>query len=98
MLVFSEMSRTPRLNADGGKDHHPVTSALMFGGGIQGGRTYGGTTNLVEAMLVDYETGDPSDDGGTLSTGAFLSGLVQSAGGDASEYVTNAAPFAPMCP
>ncbi len=97
VFVFSEMSRTPRLNATGGKDHHSVTSALVFGGGVAGGRAYGGTDDQVRSQLVDFETGDVDADGGTLTTASLLGGVVQLAGGDASGYIPNAAPFAPMC-
>ncbi|HMJ16643.1 MAG TPA: DUF1501 domain-containing protein, partial [Polyangiaceae bacterium] len=36
VVVLSEMGRTPKLNAGGGKDHWPVTSALVFGAGVRG--------------------------------------------------------------
>src|SRR5262249_48705796 len=31
VVAVSEMGRTPKLNADKGKDHWPVTSAMVFG-------------------------------------------------------------------
>ncbi len=41
-VVYSEMSRTPALNASKGKDHNPFTnSALIAGRGIQRGKTVG---------------------------------------------------------
>ncbi|MEM6997068.1 MAG: DUF1501 domain-containing protein, partial [Myxococcota bacterium] len=97
VVVFSEMSRTPLLNGTGGKDHHPVTSALVFGGGVAGGRAYGGTDDNVRSQLVDFETGEVDDDGGTLTTASLLAGVVELAGADASEYVTNASPFSAIC-
>ena len=98
VIAISEMSRTPRLNAEGGKDHHPVTSALVFGGGVAGGRAYGGTDDDVRARPVDFATGDPDDEGGaTLTTGSFLGGLVELAGADPSPYISNAAPFSALC-
>ena len=97
VIAFSEMSRTPRLNESGGKDHHPVTSALVFGGGVAGGRTFGATDDDVRAMPVDFETGNPDDAGATLTAGSLLGGLVQLAGADPSPYISNAAPFSPLC-
>ena len=42
--VVSEFSRTPALNAAGGKDHNPLTnSVLLAGAGVRGGQTLGGS-------------------------------------------------------
>jgi uncharacterized protein (DUF1501 family) len=42
VLVTTEFGRTPRLNADNGRDHWPrVFSVLLAGGGVQRGRSYG---------------------------------------------------------
>lgn len=60
VLVVSEMGRTPRLNgttAAAGKDHWPVTSALVIGTGLAGGRVYGGTSSTGEAELLNFTTG-----------------------------------------
>lgn len=98
IVAFSEMSRTPKRNNAQGKDHHSVTSALVFGGGVAGGRTYGGTGDQLQALNVDFATGDIDEtDGATLTTGSFIGGVVQLAGGDASEYISNAPPFAAFC-
>lgn len=42
VVVLSEFGRTPKINRDGGRDHHPgVFSALLAGGGIRGGQVIG---------------------------------------------------------
>lgn len=42
VVVATEFGRSPKINANGGRDHHPgVFSGLLAGGGIQGGRFYG---------------------------------------------------------
>jgi hypothetical protein len=42
VLTLSEFGRTPRINADGGRDHHPeVFSALLAGGGVPAGTVVG---------------------------------------------------------
>jgi Protein of unknown function (DUF1501) len=42
VLCWGEFGRTPRVNANNGRDHYPnVFSAAMAGGGIQGGRVVG---------------------------------------------------------
>jgi hypothetical protein len=53
VVVWGEFGRTPRINADGGRDHWPETqSILLAGGGMQGGRVIGQT---------DHAGGTPSD-------------------------------------
>ncbi len=45
VLMLSEMGRTPRINKDAGRDHHPdAFSAMIAGGGIKGGHILGATT------------------------------------------------------
>jgi len=42
VVVATEFGRTPKINQNAGRDHHPgVFSGLLAGGGIQGGRYYG---------------------------------------------------------
>ena len=42
VMVTSEFGRTPKINADGGRDHWPkVFSTVLAGGGIKPGVTYG---------------------------------------------------------
>ena len=42
VLAFGEFGRTPRLNAAGGRDHHPACwTALFAGGPFRGGRVVG---------------------------------------------------------
>lgn len=42
VVLATEFGRTPRINQNGGRDHHPgAFSGFMAGGGIKGGRFYG---------------------------------------------------------
>ena len=43
LVVFlTDFGRTPKINGNGGRDHHPgVYSMVLAGGGIQGGQVYG---------------------------------------------------------
>lgn len=42
VLLTTEFGRTPRLNADGGRDHWPrVFSVVLAGGGVRGGMVFG---------------------------------------------------------
>ena len=43
LVVFlTDFGRTPKINKNGGRDHHPgVYSLALAGGGIRGGQVYG---------------------------------------------------------
>ena len=44
IVVATEFGRTPKITPNGGRNHYPKAfSALMAGGGIQGGQVYGAT-------------------------------------------------------
>jgi len=45
VMCMGEFGRTPRINANGGRDHYAKTwSAVLAGGGIKGGQVIGATT------------------------------------------------------
>ena len=42
VAILTDFGRTPKINAKGGRDHHPAAySVVLAGGGIQGGQVYG---------------------------------------------------------
>ena len=43
VVVASEFGRTPKINQNQGRDHYPVFSVFMAGGGLKGGQKYGAT-------------------------------------------------------
>ncbi|MDB5309970.1 MAG: hypothetical protein JWO38_4172 [Gemmataceae bacterium] len=47
VIFFNEFGRTPKINANGGRDHWPfVYSILLGGGGVKGGRVYGASDKV----------------------------------------------------
>ncbi|MBL9131647.1 MAG: DUF1501 domain-containing protein, partial [Verrucomicrobiaceae bacterium] len=44
IVVSSEFGRTPKINQNQGRDHYPIFSSVIIGGGIKGGMKYGATT------------------------------------------------------
>ena len=49
VVVWGEMGRTPRINANGGRDHWPqVSGCILTGGGFNHGQVLGSTTRLAE--------------------------------------------------
>lgn len=87
VVMYSEFSRTPRRNADGGKDHWPVTSAVVAGAGIAGGRSYGATTADVQAEQIDLATGAISPAGTTLTSQQFVGGVMLACGVDPQPHL-----------
>ncbi|MFK7931656.1 MAG: DUF1501 domain-containing protein [Myxococcota bacterium] len=58
IVVQSEFTRTPALNASGGRDHHLSNSALMLGAGIRGGQVIGASSDYkTGAQPIDFATG-----------------------------------------
>lgn len=92
-LVLSEMGRTPRLNGEAGKDHWPVTSAMLFGGGVRGGRTFGASNDGLDARSVDLHTGEPADDGVQLQAANLAAGIYRALGVDHQQYLPGTEPF-----
>jgi uncharacterized protein (DUF1501 family) len=58
ILGFSEFSRTPLLNAQGGRDHWLLNACFLAGGDIAGGKVVGASSNRgMNPMPVDLLTG-----------------------------------------
>ncbi|MFO0618884.1 MAG: DUF1501 domain-containing protein [Polyangiaceae bacterium] len=95
VAVVSEMGRTPQLNAANGKDHWPVTSALLFGAGVAGGRVLGATDDQLQAMNVDLTTGEARTDGtGTqLLYTNLAAGILSLVGAPTATYFPSSEAF-----
>jgi uncharacterized protein (DUF1501 family) len=93
IAVISEMGRTPQLNSGGGKDHWPVTSSMVIGPGIAGGRAYGGTSSTGEAELCDFATGQVSSSGRSIEPKHFAAGVLAACGVDPADHLPEAEAF-----
>ena len=94
VVVISEMTRTPKFNDTGGKDHWPHTAALMFGGGVVGGRVRGGTDDLLESLPMRLDTGEVDLEHGELCKyDNFAAGVLASVGVDPGEWFPGITPF-----
>ncbi len=94
VAVLSEFGRTPRLNdqPQPGKDHWPVTSALLFGGGVRPG-SYGATDDSLGALPVRMDDGTQADSGRLLQFDNFAAGLLNFMGVPARQWIANVEPF-----
>jgi hypothetical protein len=93
ILVLSEMGRTPKLNSSQGKDHWPVTSALVFGSGVKGGRVIGGTDSLLGALGANLATGAVEAGGKQIQTGNLAAGVLALAGVDPAQHLPGLEPL-----
>ncbi len=66
IVLGTEFGRTPKINANGGRDHHPRVFSTMFaGGGIVGGQVYGKSDKL--GMAVEENPVEPKDFNATIA-------------------------------
>jgi uncharacterized protein (DUF1501 family) len=96
VVVCSEFGRTPELNTDNGKDHHPWTSMLIAGKNVQGGTTVGLTDGNQEGVKVKLSTGMPDDTGVVLDVTNMVAGLVTLMGANSADYLPTVSPFTAM--
>jgi uncharacterized protein (DUF1501 family) len=96
VVVCSEFGRTPELNTDNGKDHHPWTSMLIAGKNVKGGTTVGLTDGNQEGVKTNLSTGMPDDTGVVLDVTNMVAGLVTLMGANSADYLPTVAPFTAM--
>jgi uncharacterized protein (DUF1501 family) len=96
IVVCSEFGRTPELNGDQGKDHHPWTSMLIAGKNVKGGTTVGLTDGNQEGVKVKLSTGMPDDTGIVLDVTNMVAGLVTLMGANSGDYLPTVPPFTAM--
>ena len=93
VVVFSEMGRTPQLNATLGKDHWPYTSMLLWGSGLSGRGIMGGFDELYQGVPVDLVSGDSMDTGPVLSIESIGAALLMQGGVDPFAYFSDVEPL-----
>ena len=96
VVVCSEFARTPLLNGDNGKDHHPWNSMLLVGKNVRGGVTVGATDRDQEGVKVNFSTGQPDDTGQVIDVTNMVAGLLTLVGANSSEYLPTVQPFTAM--
>ncbi len=64
IVLTSEFGRTPKINQNQGRDHYPVFSVVVAGGGIKGGQKYGSTDKDGAQVAADKVT--PQDLNATI--------------------------------
>ena len=93
VVVLSEMGRTPLLNNEMGKDHWPVTSAMLIGGDVRGGRALGGTNDELGALSMNLQTGVVEAEGKQLQTSNLIAGVLEAVGVDPEPHLPGVEAF-----
>lgn len=93
VLVASELSRTPKSNGHGGKDHWPYVTAFAVGGPLAGGRVLGSTDEGMVGSYVDLATGAADANGEQLRAENLLAGLLTTLGVDPTEWLPGITPL-----
>jgi len=71
VVLATEFGRSPEINANAGRDHHPgVFSGLLAGAGIRGGQVYGASDD--RGFSVDSDAVSIEDFNSTIATAAGL--------------------------
>ena len=96
IVLCSEFGRTPELNGDNGKDHHPFTSMIIAGNNVRGGQTVGKTDGDQEGVKVNMASGQPDDAGLVLDVTNMVAGLVTLMGANSADYLPTVSPFTAM--
>jgi hypothetical protein len=94
VVLTTEFGRSPKINYNAGRDHHPaVFSAALAGGGIKGGQFYGKSDE--EGHGVDKDPVSPADFNATVATalGLPLDTVVNSPTGRPFKVAHDGAPI-----
>ena len=93
VVVFSEMGRSPQLNATDGKDHWPFSSALIWSKACTGNRMIGSFSSNYQGMGIDLQSGEIDDSAAILGIESLGAALLASADIDPAEYILDADPL-----
>jgi uncharacterized protein (DUF1501 family) len=96
IVYCSEFGRTPQLNGDLGKDHHPWTSMLFAGKGVRWGNSVGLTDSNQEGVKTNFSTGTADNSGQIIDVTNVVAGILTLMGANSNEYLPNVKPFAAM--
>ncbi|MFN7134006.1 MAG: DUF1501 domain-containing protein, partial [Myxococcales bacterium] len=85
ILIFSEFSRTPMLNGQGGRDHHISGSCAILGKGVKHNVVFGRSGDIAMAPgVIDFKTGMPAPGGRNILPENVVATILASAGLDYS--------------
>lgn len=96
VVVLSEMGRTPKLNASGGRDHWPYTSAMLIGPGLTGDRVVGGLDPYYYGLNIDPDSAELYEGGSAITPASLGATLMVLAGLDSQAFLPGVSPLTGM--
>lgn len=87
VVIGSDFGRTPGYNMGNGKDHWNITSMMMMGPGIPGGKVVGKTDDGHVPLTIDPNTLQESPSGIRITPGHIHNALRRLGGIDGAEIV-----------
>jgi uncharacterized protein (DUF1501 family) len=85
IMVFSEFSRTPLINASGGRDHHISNSCMIMGAGVKHNHVYGASGDIgMSPGTFDLRTGQSTPNGENILPEHVIATVLASANLDYS--------------
>ncbi|MCP3103107.1 DUF1501 domain-containing protein [Myxococcus sp. K15C18031901] len=95
IMVFSEFSRTPLINAAGGRDHHLSNSCAIIGAGVKHNYVFGKSGDIgMSPGTFDLRTGAATPTGENIFPEHVIATVLASAGLDYS--ITRVEPLRPI--
>jgi uncharacterized protein (DUF1501 family) len=80
LMVFSEFSRTPLINASGGRDHHISNSCVIMGAGVKHNHVFGQSGDIGMAPgTFDLRTGQATPNGENILPEHVIATVLASA-------------------
>ncbi len=93
LMCFSEFARTPRINQQGGRDHHLAAACLVAGAGIRGNQVIGATKDTnYDVRPVNLLTGLPDDEMGTILRPSDVHATILEAAKLPHDHISNQSP------
>lgn len=93
LLCYSEFARTPKINQQGGRDHHLASSCLIAGNGIKGNQVIGATKDTnYDVRPINLETGAPDDEMGTVMRPSDVHASILAAAKLPYDHISNQSP------
>jgi hypothetical protein len=93
LMCFSEFARTPKINPQGGRDHHLASACLVAGPGIKGNQAIGATKDSnYDVRPINLETGAPDDEMGAIIRPSDVHATLLEAAKLPHDHITNQSP------
>lgn len=88
IVIFSEFSRTARLNGARGRDHSLTNSCVLLGAGIRGNRVIGASSDFgMQPQPVNLSDGSVATSGQIIKPAHVLATVLDAAGYDRSSLL-----------